>query len=53
MIRYPLSPRVQMLKAILAKLQPPAAGIAEPLPTAKPEDRPRAALAAMKRRRRG
>ena len=51
--RYPLSPRVQTLKAILAKLEPAPAAPAAPRPTSKPGDRPRAALAAMKRRRRG
>jgi hypothetical protein len=51
--RYPLSPRVQTLKAILDKIEPPPAVTAEPLPTSKPGDRPHRALAAMKRRRRG
>jgi hypothetical protein len=51
--RYPLSPRIQTLKGILAKLEPPPAVTAEVLPTLKPGDRPRGALAAMKRRRRG
>jgi hypothetical protein len=46
--RYPPSPRVQTLKAILAKLEPPTVA-AEPLPTSKPRDRPRAALAAMEK----
>jgi hypothetical protein len=50
--RNPLSPRVQTLKAILAKLEPPPAVTAPPR-TSRPGDRPRAALAAMKRRRRG
>jgi hypothetical protein len=50
---YPLSPRVQTLKRILAKLEPSPAVTATPLPTSKPGDRPRAALAAMKRRRQG
>jgi hypothetical protein len=51
--RYPLSLRIQTLRSILAKLKPPPAVTAEPLPRSKPGDRPRAALAAMKRRRRG
>jgi hypothetical protein len=51
--RYPLSPRVQTLRAILAKLEPPPVVAVEPRPSSKPGDRPRAALAAMKRRRRG
>jgi len=51
--RYPMSPRVQTLKAILAKLEPAPASAAEPRPTSKPGDRPRDAQAAMKRRRRG
>jgi hypothetical protein len=46
--RYPPSPRVKTLKAILAKLEPPTVA-AEPLPTSKPRDRPRAALAAMEK----
>lgn len=51
--RYPLSPRVQKLRAILAKLEPAPAVTVERLPTSKPGDRPRSALAAMKSRRRG
>jgi len=51
--RYPLSLRVQTLKGILAKLEPPAPVAAAPSRASKPEDRPRAALATMKRRRRG
>ena len=51
--RYPQSPWVRTLRAILDKLEPPAAVTAEPLPTSKPGDRPRGALAAMKRRRLG
>jgi hypothetical protein len=50
---YSLPPRILTLKAILAKIEPPPAVTAKPLPTTKPGDRPRAALAAMKRRRRG
>jgi len=51
--RYPLSLRIQTLQAILDKLEPPAAVTGEPRPSSKPGDRPRAALAAMKRRRGG
>jgi hypothetical protein len=50
---YPLSPRVQTLKAILAKLEPAPEAIAQPVPASKPGDRPRAAVAATKRRKRG
>ena len=38
--RYPLSPRLAPLKAILAKLQPPAQHV-EPPPALKPADAPR------------
>ena len=51
--RYPRSPRVRTFKAILDKLEWRPAVTAEPLPTAKPGDRPRATLAAMKRGRWG
>lgn len=51
--RYPLAPRLDPLKAILVKLDPPAAVTTKPPQTPKPGDRPRAALAAMKRRRGG
>jgi hypothetical protein len=52
--RYPLSPRIRTLKAILAKLKPASAVTTEPRPTSKPGDRPRrAALPTMKRRRPG
>jgi hypothetical protein len=47
---YPLSPRILTLGAILAKLDPPAAFITEPLPRAKLGDQPRATLGPMKRR---
>jgi hypothetical protein len=50
--RYPFSPRILTLKAILAKVEPQPEALAAPLPAAKPGDRPRAALAARKRRRR-
>jgi hypothetical protein len=51
--RYPLSPRIQTLKAILAKIEPqPAATTAAPRAT-KAGDRPSAVLASMRRRRRG
>ena len=49
--RYPLSPRIRTLKDVLAKIEPPPAVTSKPFPTSKPGDRPRAALAAMKRRR--
>jgi hypothetical protein len=49
---YPLSPRIRTLKGILNKIEPRAV-TAAPLPSSKPGDQPRAALAAMKRRRRG
>jgi hypothetical protein len=44
--RYPLSLRTRTLRATLDELEPPPAVTAQPLPTAKPGDRPRAALAA-------
>ena len=47
--RYPLSPRVQMLKGILAKIRPEP--MREPLPPPKRYEPPRAAAA--KRRRAG
>jgi hypothetical protein len=51
--RYPFSPRIQTLKAILAKIEPQPAVTTAPPPAAKPGDRPSAVLASMKRRRRG
>jgi hypothetical protein len=51
--RYPLSPRIRTLKSILAKIEPPRPVITRPLPALRPCDRPRAALSAIKRRRRG
>jgi hypothetical protein len=48
---YPLSPRVRTLQAILAKLEPPPTIAAAPPPATRPGDRPRAAVAARKRRR--
>jgi hypothetical protein len=51
--RYPLSPRLRILKGILAKIEPQPAVTTAPLSAAKPGDQPRAALAAMKGRRRG
>jgi hypothetical protein len=45
--RFPLSPRIRRLKAILAKLEPPAPA-AEPFPAPKPPAEPSYA----KRRRR-
>jgi hypothetical protein len=47
--RFPLSPRVRTLKAILAKLRPEP--VREPLPPRKHYEQPRAAAA--KRRRAG
>jgi hypothetical protein len=47
--RYPLSPRVQMLKSILAKIRPEP--VREPLPPPKVYAPPRATLA--RRRRTG
>jgi hypothetical protein len=49
--RYPLSPRILNLKAILTKIEPQPTVAASPFPAAKPGDRPRAALLARKRRR--
>jgi hypothetical protein len=43
---YPLSPRIRTPKAILAKLEPPTAVIAAPVPALRPADRPRAAVLA-------
>jgi len=51
--RYPLSPRLRLLKGILAKIEPPPTVTAAPVPAARRGDRPRAALAAMKRPRGG
>jgi hypothetical protein len=48
--RYPLSPRIRTLEAILAKIEPQSTVTAAPFPAAKPGDRPRATLAAMKQR---
>ena len=47
--RFPLSPRIRRLKAILDKLDPPAPR-AEPIPAPKPPGE-RSALLARKRRR--
>jgi hypothetical protein len=46
--RYPLSPRVQLLKAILAKIRPEPAR--EPLPPPKVYAPPRAVRAGRRRR---
>ena len=46
--RYPLSPRIQTLKAILAKIRPEP--VREPLPPPKLYAPPRAALARSRRR---
>jgi hypothetical protein len=51
--RYPLSPRIRTLQAILAKVEPPSTVARAPVPTSTPGDRPRAAVAARKRQRRG
>jgi hypothetical protein len=45
--RYPLSPRVQMLKSILAKIRPEP--VREPLPPPKVYAPPRATLARRRR----
>jgi hypothetical protein len=45
--RYPLSPRIQMLKAILAKLAPEP--VREPLPPLKHYEPPRAKTARRRR----
>ena len=47
--RYPLSPRIRRLRAILAKLAP-ALSIAEPLPAPKPSAVSSAALTKKRRR---
>jgi hypothetical protein len=47
--RYPLSPRVKMLKAVLAKMEPPAP-ISQPFPPPKASERPSLALAKKRRR---
>jgi hypothetical protein len=51
--RYPLSPRIRTLEAILAKVEPPSTVTRAPLPASTPGDRPRAAVATRKRQRRG
>jgi hypothetical protein len=53
MIAIRCHPRIRILKGILAKIEPRATAAAAPVPAAKPDDRPRAALAAMERPRRG
>ena len=50
---FPLSPRIRTLKGILDKIEPPPVVAAQPLPASEPGDRPRVALATVKRRRRG
>jgi hypothetical protein len=47
--RFPLSPHIKSLKAILAKLNPPAPRL-EPLPPPKPPGEP--SLALLRKRRR-
>jgi hypothetical protein len=47
--RFPLSPWVKSLRAILAKLDPPAPG-PEPMPPPKPSGEPSLALRRKKRR---
>jgi hypothetical protein len=47
--RFPLSPRIKSLKAILAKLDPPAPR-PEPLPAPKPPGEPSSVLAKKRRR---
>jgi hypothetical protein len=48
---YPLSPRIRMLKAILAKIEPPAAAAAESHPPSRPDNRLAAVVRARSRRR--
>jgi hypothetical protein len=48
--RYPLSPRIQALKAILAKIRPEP--VREPLPPLKHYEPPRATAARRRRARR-
>jgi hypothetical protein len=48
---YPLSPRLLILQAIRAKIEPQPTVVAKPCPAPWPGDRPRVALAAMKPRR--
>jgi Molybdopterin-binding domain of aldehyde dehydrogenase len=48
--RYPLSPRVRRLKALLAKIDPAPAPAATPLPPPKPPGRPSLVLAKKRRR---
>ena len=47
--RFPLSPRIKVLKAVLAKMEPPAPQ-PEPFAPPKPSARPSAALAKKRRR---
>lgn len=47
--RFPLSPRVRMLKRILEKLEP-AAPVSKPLPAPKPPGEPSLALRRKRRR---
>jgi hypothetical protein len=49
--RFPLSPRIQKLRAVLDKLEPPAPRL-EPFPASKPIGEPSHVLAKWKGRRR-
>ena len=48
--RYPMSPRLRMLKRVLDKLEPPAPR-SEPIPPPKPPGEPSLALRRKQRRR--
>jgi hypothetical protein len=48
--RYPLSPRVKRLKALLAKIDPSPAPATVPLPPPKPPGQPSLVLAKKRRR---
>ena len=47
--RYPFSPRIKTLSAVLAKLEPPAPAV-EPYPAPTPSARPSLALSKKRRR---
>jgi hypothetical protein len=49
--RYPLSPRIRTLSAMLARIEPSPTVAAEPFSAIKPGEGPRAALRAPKRRK--
>jgi hypothetical protein len=48
--RYPLSPRIKLLKSVLAKLDPKPARTVEPFPPPKPPAQPSMVLSKKKRR---